>query len=79
MATKKLVPGYLEKFISPGTWYRYRELITIIPLSESTITRFLRKVPHITQYEPVPGCIFEHPRPVRYYPGAALIDVANND
>lgn len=75
---ERIVPGFLEPIIDPNAWYRYRELIKIIPVSPSTIVRFLRKVPHVVNHELVPGCVFQHKRPVRLYPGKALIDVANN-
>lgn len=75
---RSIFPGFLDPFIDPNAWYRYRELVAIIPVSPSTIVKFLRKVPHTVNHELVPGCVLPHKRPVRLYPGKALLDVANH-
>ena len=67
--------GRLEQVVNPLEWYRYREVLGILPeFSSSTVIRFLRKVPCVVVMEEVPGSKVKCQRPVRLYSGQALID-----
>lgn len=71
------IPLYLFKeCINPEKWYEYRELVKILPISSSSIVRLLSDTPHIVVYKSIIGSKVQAPRPVRLFPGVAIIETA---
>lgn len=69
----------LKQYVEPDKWYDYRSLLRLLPVSSATLIRFLARVPHLEVRRLVEGSIIHAKRPIRTYPGSAILEHAYPD
>jgi len=72
----RMTAELLCQYIEPDKWYDYRTLLKLLPVSSATLIRFLTRVPHLEVRRLVEGCVIYAKRPVRTYPGSAILEYA---